>query len=253
MGEDITGWADRIEHAIGRIERCAVAQVYVYQRVSSTQDAAFRHRFDGRGVLAIASEQTAGRGRLGRRWDDGVAATLPLSIAIRTGLDDVGLAARAGLAALDACADRLPGVDVLIKWPNDIIVRSDSADQKLAGVLIERRDGHAIVGIGINIRSIVTEKRYDPVSFDQLGVRADRCDLAIGVIERFSAWLHSDDLAVRARWASSDAMIGTARAFESDRTPVRGTVTSLDPLRSIVIRTGEGDREIAVASARNLD
>lgn len=250
--EDITGWADRIEHAIGAISQCPVSEVVVYQRVSSTQDAARRH-FNGRGVVAVASEQTAGRGRMGRRWDDGIGATLPISIAFETRLSSIQLAARAGLAALDACADRLPNADVRIKWPNDIVVRSDAGDRKLAGVLIERRDNIAVIGVGINVSTIQAGDGYHPVSFHDLGVSADRCDLAIGVIDRLSAWLVADDEAVRARWSASDAMLGTVRAFEADNESVRGEVIALDPLSSIHVRTDSGEQRIDVASVRNTE
>jgi biotin-[acetyl-CoA-carboxylase] ligase BirA-like protein len=251
--EDITGWGDRIEHAIGTIDGCCVSQVFVYQRVSSTQDAAFRHRSASGGVLAVASEQTAGRGRLGRRWDDGLAGTLPMSVAIETNLSDVQLAARAGLAALDACTDRLPNTNVLIKWPNDVVVRADAGDRKLAGVLIERREGFSIIGVGVNVRSNEPSDGYEPVSFEDLGVGADRCDLAIGIMGGLSAWLRATDDEVRRRWSSSDAMVGTDRAFESDRQTVRGRVIALDPLASITLRTEVGDRTLDASRARTTD
>lgn len=250
--EDITGWADRIEHAIGAIEACPVSEVVVYQRVSSTQDAARRH-LNGRGVVAVASEQTAGRGRMGRRWEDGVGATLPMSIAFETRLSSVQLAARVGLATLDACADRLPNADVRIKWPNDIVVRSDAGDRKLAGVLIEKRNNIATIGVGINTSTIPAGDGYHPISFDDLGIAADRCDLAIGVIDRLSAWLVADDGNVRTRWAASDAMLGTLRAFEADSRVVRGEVVALDPLSSIDVRTDSGEQRIDVATARNTE
>jgi len=248
--EDITGWADRIERAIGAMDGCPVAEAAVYQRVSSTQDAASRHAAGGRQVVVVASEQTRGRGRLGRRWEDGVGATLPMSVAIVTRLSGVQLAARAGLAALDACSDRLPASEVLIKWPNDIVVRSDGCDRKLAGVLIERRGGVAVIGVGINTRSMPACGGLCPIAFEDLGVVADRCDLAIGVLGRLGEWLCASDGAVRARWSESDAMVGTERAFDSGGGRIRGEVLGIDPLSSIRVRTDEGDRRIAVATAR---
>jgi len=266
--EDITDWAGRLERAIERIDAqvggqagsCCVSEVFVYQRVSSTQDAAHRHRDPGGGVLAVASDQTAGRGRLGRRWDDGQASTLPMSIALRTELDDVGLAARAGLAALDACADRCPDAGVLIKWPNDVIVRAGASDRKLAGVLIERRDGFAIIGIGVNVfegasadeEPGASAPAYDAISFEDLGITADRCDLAIGLIDRLSYWLDASDGAVRARWGERDAMLGTRRGFNIDGETVEGTVIAIDPLSTITLRTKTGDRSLPVATIRTV-
>ncbi|MFK7882639.1 MAG: biotin--[acetyl-CoA-carboxylase] ligase [Phycisphaerales bacterium] len=254
--EDITGWADRIEHAIETIDGCCVSEVFVYQRVSSTQDAAFRHRHLNHvargGVVAIASEQTDGRGRRGRQWDDGESHTLPVSIAMESDLADVSLAARAGLAALDSCADRVPDSKVLIKWPNDIVVRADGIDRKLAGVLIERREGIAIVGVGINVRSFDTTGEYHPISFEDLGARVERCELAIGLIDRLSYWLSAPEDLVKAHWREFDAMLGTLRAFSSNSQTVRGRVISLDPLVSIELQTNDGRRSLDVATTQTV-
>lgn len=249
--EDITDWADRIEHAIGVTDDCCVSEAVVYQRVASTQDAAFRHRNES-GVVVIASEQTEGRGRRGRRWDDGQAATLPVSFAIRTDLDDVSLAARAGLAALNACADRLSGEDVLIKWPNDVVVRTESGDRKLGGVLIERRDDTAIIGIGINVRPIGPIDDHQPIAFEDLGVHADRCDLAIGLVQQMSVWLGASDDAVRSAWAKHDAMVGTERTFLVGNEVVCGEVIAIDPLTSITVRDKQSERVLPVAQARTV-
>ena len=104
--EDLAGWADATEAALPGIEQCCVSRVVVYAKTGSTQDAAWRHRpmdEDVGGVVVVASVQTDGRGQRGRRWDDGEARTLPVSFALRTAMTDVGLAARAGLGALEAC------------------------------------------------------------------------------------------------------------------------------------------------------
>ena len=103
-----------------------------------------------RSVLA-ARHQTAGRGRLDRRWEAPPGANLLVSL-LFTDVPHVPhvLTQRVGLAAVTA-ARRLAGVDARLKWPNDLLV----GDRKLAGVLAQSTfvGGRqaVVVGIGINV------------------------------------------------------------------------------------------------------
>jgi BirA family transcriptional regulator, biotin operon repressor / biotin---[acetyl-CoA-carboxylase] ligase len=251
--EDLTGWTTAIESALPGIEHCCVAQVLVYAKTTSTQDAAWRHRpqnADTGGIVVLASIQTDGRGQRGRRWDDGQAQTLPVSFALRTPLTDVGLAARAGLGALEACRLHAPNADIRIKWPNDIVVRDASGDRKLAGVLVERRDGVAVVGVGINVSQTADELAArgltHAASLGTLGGKTNRLMLAIDLIAGMSRWLAAADDAVRVEWATHDAMLGTHRAFVVGGERVEGEVTALDPLGVIHVRTEGGGVAVPV-------
>ena len=106
------------------------------------------------GLVAVADHQTAGRGRLGRRWESPPGANLLVSFLLRPdcGAGDVHLCAGAvALAAADACRE-VAGVEPVLKWPNDLLLDGT----KLAGVLAEAEFAGAIlkavvVGIGINV------------------------------------------------------------------------------------------------------
>jgi len=106
------------------------------------------------GLVAVADHQTAGRGRLDRRWESPPGANLLASVLLRPacGAEDVHLCAGAvALAGADACQE-VAGVEPVLKWPNDLLL--DGA--KLAGVLAEAEFTGAdlsavIVGIGINV------------------------------------------------------------------------------------------------------
>jgi BirA family transcriptional regulator, biotin operon repressor / biotin---[acetyl-CoA-carboxylase] ligase len=113
------------------------------------------------GLVAVADHQSAGRGRLGRTWEAPPGANLLASVLLAPilPLEQLHLCSAAvSLAAAEACAG-VAGVDVSLKWPNDLVV----ADRKLAGVLAETvpsRDARGIspdarlvvVGVGINVR-----------------------------------------------------------------------------------------------------
>jgi BirA family biotin operon repressor/biotin-[acetyl-CoA-carboxylase] ligase len=106
------------------------------------------------GLVAVAEHQSAGRGRLDRRWESPPGANLLASVLLRPdcAADDLHHCSVAvALAAADACAE-LAGVEPVLKWPNDLLVDGS----KLAGVLAEAdfegtRVRGVVVGIGLNV------------------------------------------------------------------------------------------------------
>lgn len=113
--------------------------------------AAARAGAPARTVLATA-HQTAGRGRLDRRWDAPPGSNLLVSVLLRdppAALHEV--TQRVALAAVDAVA-RLAPVRPSIKWPNDLLL----GGAKLAGILAQAggadgRIDHVVVGMGMNV------------------------------------------------------------------------------------------------------
>ena len=118
------------------------------------------------GSVLIARSQTAGRGRLGRRWIAPVDSALLMSVLVNTSelaLDSWPLLSFAmGLAVLDTVeASGRPGATSGsgLKWPNDVIfddATSPIGYRKLAGILAESSmngtgTGHVVVGVGINL------------------------------------------------------------------------------------------------------
>lgn len=104
-------------------------------------------------VVLAAGHQTAGRGRLDRRWDAPPGANLLTSIAFTTEPDpSFPFMAMVSLAAIDAI-EHLAGASfeqrLGLKWPNDLLLDG----RKLAGVLAQRGSatGATIVGIGVNV------------------------------------------------------------------------------------------------------
>src|SRR5687767_1916135 len=134
-----------------RLEAAAIAlpgvAVRVVERCTSTNDLALKAQSP---VLVAAEEQTAGRGRRGRRWHSapGAGITFSLSRKINRPTRELpALSLVAGVAA--ARALRALGADVQVKWPNDLVV----GGAKLGGILVETRSsGHAVIGVGINCR-----------------------------------------------------------------------------------------------------
>lgn len=107
------------------------------------------------GSVLVAEWQTAGRGRLGRRWMSGLGDALTFSLLWRF---DAGLNALAGLSltvgvAIVRALKTLGVRDAGLKWPNDVI----TPQGKLAGILIEAQGdmlgpSTVVVGVGLNLR-----------------------------------------------------------------------------------------------------
>jgi BirA family transcriptional regulator, biotin operon repressor / biotin---[acetyl-CoA-carboxylase] ligase len=100
------------------------------------------------GTVAVADFQTSGRGRLGRSWEAPPGEALLASVLLKPLVDRPlpQLALVAGVAVADAL-ERLTGLAVQIKWPNDVMLRRT----KVAGILAEARDGAVALGIGVNL------------------------------------------------------------------------------------------------------
>jgi BirA family biotin operon repressor/biotin-[acetyl-CoA-carboxylase] ligase len=168
---------------------------YLYfERCESTQrqlDAAAPE-----GAVAVAEEQTAGRGRLGRPWYAPPRTSLLVSVNLRPRVPTARLpelSVVAGLAASDAIAE-VTGVRPEVKFPNDLLIDG----RKVAGILAEARDDRVVLGIGINANLTADELPQEvdlPATSLRLatGAPVDRATLLVAVLEqlehRYDAWV----------------------------------------------------------------
>ncbi len=112
--------------------------------IQSTQDEAIA-RADQAPLLVVAGRQSAGRGRLGRRWENAPRA-MAASVAVRPqGWQEAELA-RLSLVAALAGRSAL-GEEVFFKWPNDLV--RDGA--KIGGLLLEASGDLVVIGLGVNL------------------------------------------------------------------------------------------------------
>lgn len=139
------------------------------------------------GAVLIAERQTAGRGRLDRRWEAPARASIHLSVLLRPSVPPARLGwlpLLTGLAVVQALRT-VSGVAAGLKWPNDVLCE----EHKLAGILAERAGGAVVVGLGVN----VTQRREElPVqaatSLALCGaVNTDRVTLVLAVLRELTA------------------------------------------------------------------
>jgi BirA family biotin operon repressor/biotin-[acetyl-CoA-carboxylase] ligase len=148
------------------------------------------------GAVAVADEQTAGRGRLGRRWLAPSGASLLCSIQLRPEISPERLPELTGVAAR-ACTDAiaaLTGLEPELKFPNDLLI----GGRKVAGILAEAREARVVLGVGINVNvpesELPTEVDRPATSlFAETGHAINRGELLVELLvcleRRYDAWL----------------------------------------------------------------
>ncbi|NER37101.1 MAG: biotin--[acetyl-CoA-carboxylase] ligase [Oscillatoria sp. SIO1A7] len=142
--------------------------ISIFDRVASTNQTVWELVALGAppGTIAIAREQTAGRGQRGRHWQSQIGG-LYLSMAVAPNLAAVNAGALTmAVAWAIATGLRSVGIPVLLKWPNDLIL----AKRKLGGILTETRVrqgrvAKAVIGVGINWSNPVPETGINLESF----------------------------------------------------------------------------------------
>jgi len=234
----------------------------VIERIDSTNvELARRERLAPQPHFAslVTLEQTAGRGRLGRSWVAPAGASVALSVVLRptsAPQSKWGLVTLlGGLAAREAIATQLPGADVALKWPNDVLI----GGRKVAGVLAQLvpETGAIVLGVGINT-AMTTEQLPVPTA-TSIAIESgathgrDACRLAddvvteylvalAGLIARFEAARGDIDLAgLRDQLESACGTLGELVRVElPGGEDVRGQAIGIGADGSLLIATPDG-------------
>src|SRR6202453_508616 len=106
------------------------------------------------GLVLVAEEQTAGRGRRGRAWVSPPHAALMFSLLLRPAPVPPArwgwLPLLTGVAVVTAIRE-VTGVSATLKWPNDVLAAAVPVPGKLAGILAEAAGDAVVVGVGLNV------------------------------------------------------------------------------------------------------
>jgi len=200
----------------------------------------------------VATRQTAGRGRQGRRWQATPGASLAFSLAWPLPKMDLsGLSLAVGVALAEALDPRpAEPLRIGLKWPNDLwLVGTDERGRKLGGVLIEtvpHGDGRvAVIGVGLNLREQVVEGAASGVAWlgeidpgTQPEPLLDR--LLVALAEGLDGFERDGFAAFADRYAARDLLRGravVAQASDGDR---RGTAAGIAESGELLLRSADG-------------
>lgn len=166
--------------------------VHFAEEVDSTNEWAKKLGKEGaaHGTLAVAEYQSAGKGRLGRRWTAPSGSSVMMTILLRPDFEPQYapmLTVVMGLSVAQA-AERM-GVETSIKWPNDVVV----SRKKICGILTEMsvEEGkirYVVIGVGINVNlDALPEELTDKATslYLETGKTYDRNEMVSCVMERF--------------------------------------------------------------------
>lgn len=146
------------------------------------------------GSIVLANHQTAGRGRLERRWEAPSGTALLVSFVLAP---NPLLSLAAGVAAAEAC-----GPDVRLKWPNDLLLH----DKKVGGILVETTPDRAVCGIGINLT-------WAPEGAARL--EQPRDELLGRLRSRIEEWTSAPADMILRRWRELSATLGRRVRIDS--------------------------------------
>ena len=267
-------WVDYLECYCKRQDSNHTGLIKLYQSTESTQDIVRQWATDAagsktvNGAAAIANDQHAGRGRLGRRWYAPAGTSALLSMALTTDCSTTPsapvptkdtnpplitanrLAITCAIAVARAIeiASSPNSVSAQIKWPNDVMVNG----KKIAGILIEALPNHqvAIVGVGVNV-NLTPQHLPDDAAEPGLQERVTSLSMCNREVDRLimlrelinalrSAANWGDDDAIKQEWLRRSLIQDGTSTFRHNGSELIGRVEGMDLDEGLIVRTQAG-------------
>lgn len=237
-------------------ERWGAPRVELFARAGSTNDVARRMADAGApaGSVALADEQTAGRGRVGRQWASPRGLGVWLSLVARPrALPEPGLLPLVVGVAVARALDPFTGAGaVQVKWPNDLL----AGGSKLGGILCEGAweegsPSHVVVGVGLNVlhspADFPPDLRAIATSLRIVGAPSpSREEVAGAVVRAVAGAVGEVPAALPPAWAEElearDALRGRAIVVlpHGRGEEQRGTAVGVAPDGALLLRTATG-------------
>jgi BirA family biotin operon repressor/biotin-[acetyl-CoA-carboxylase] ligase len=224
-------------------------EVSCYPSLPSTNDVAKTRSQEGakEGMVIVAEEQTAGRGRIKRRWlspRGGIA----LSIILYPPLDYLSSLIMVASLAVAGSIERVTGLKAQIKWPNDVLVNG----KKVCGILVEsdvrgNKVDYAVIGIGINVNLKLSEfPQIAPMATSlsqELGRDVSRREIVRSLLteaERLYMALSEGDLVFK-QWRERLVTLGQEVQVSSAEATYKGIAESVARDGSLLLRQPDGN------------
>lgn len=213
------------------------------------------------GDWLVADRQSAGRGRLDRKWFDGIGNFMGSTpIDLRPGdPEPFSLALVAGIALYEAArvyADT--GSTLQLKWPNDLLLDGG----KLAGILLERQADRVVAGFGVNLASApdlphcATSTLARGTSAPDRNAFAEK--LAASFAQELERWRNIGLASLLRRWEAVAHPKGTSlQVAPPGEQPISGTFAGLDDTGNLRLQVGASLRiihagDVLLTPARSL-
>ncbi len=251
--------ASEIENRLNT--RLLGTSVVTYAEIDSTNTELRRLAEAGavEGTVVVADRQSAGRGRLGRRWESPSGVNLYCSILLRP---DIPLHQASQLTFLSAVAvaetlNDVCGLTAKVKWPNDILVGGAKISGLLNEMNAETEQIHfVILGIGVNL-NMLTEQFPQELNYRatsallESGRPVDRLLFLRSLLEKldlfYNEFLRDGFVPIRRRWESLCNTINAVVEVDMGNLKLSGTVVGLDPDGALRLQLENGTVERILA------
>lgn len=227
-------------------------QILRFDELDSTNAYAKRNRsLIADKTVILARTQTAGRGRLDRKWLSQKGG-LYFSLVLKPQKTDF-LQNLTQLMALSVCqtAKNL-GANAWLKWPNDVLADG----QKICGILSEAFTGKngfeaLTLGVGVNVRQTDLNGAGQPAtSFKTLGIETDEETVLAHILEKFfrdyEKAVNGGFAAIRGAYLANFPYVGKEVNISGGPMAARGKVQTISPEGKLALQTPEGLMEISI-------
>jgi BirA family biotin operon repressor/biotin-[acetyl-CoA-carboxylase] ligase len=181
--------------AVAPLLRGRFGQLYRYAETTPSTQRMLEGE-TAEGTVAVAEEQTEGRGRLGRHWEAPARSSVLVSILLLPAIEAPRLPELSLIAggAVAQAITEVTGIEPAIKFPNDILI----GGRKVAGILAESSEGRVVLGIGVNVNQteneLPTETVTEPTSLRiESSATIDRGRLLAAILlqleQAYDAWV----------------------------------------------------------------
>ncbi len=242
----------RVKENEDRLKAClaqamvGVGELYCFDRVESTMDAAFALNRTVDRTVIVSREQVQGRGRYSRPWYS-ESGGLYASVLLTEFDPAIPYSMLTSLALLQVI--RRFGASVTLKWINDVLSRNG---RKIAGVLTEEREGCTVIGIGVNVNNREfphTLQGHATSLFLETGREIDVIDLFCSILETFFPILnraHEGGIEeLLADWEREAALRGRSVKLVGEFDEIRGVVRGINRRNgALILSVGDELREI---------
>ncbi len=224
-----------------------------YDSVTSTNTIAHKliNEDVKEGVVVVADEQTAGKGRLGRKWASPKRSAIAMSIILKPKLDfrQAPQLTLVAAVAVTRAVKIVTGLELEIKWPNDLLIKG----KKVCGILTEMqadsdRIQSIIIGIGLNVnQQHFSEELVDlATSLQKEGDRVfDRAELIAAILKEFT-WLYETYITkgfsfIKPLWEAHEITIGKEVVARSASNTKTGIAIGIDEEGVLLLQDDDQD------------
>jgi BirA family transcriptional regulator, biotin operon repressor / biotin---[acetyl-CoA-carboxylase] ligase len=230
-------------------------RLVVHETIGSTNDEAKHLARAGapEGLIVVARQQTAGRGRRGRQWVS-PPGNLYSSTLLRPHCR-AAVAAQLGFVAalgvVGAVEELAPGMELRCKWPNDVLANG----KKISGILLETEmatgdtPDFVVLGVGVNLVSSPRDTSYPATSLAEEGAAAISPATMIAAFARhFAGWLaiwsDAGFAPIREAWLGRAIGVGGPVRVRLERDTLDGSFLDLDDDGALLLGMATGSRRI---------